>query len=110
MKYAIGLNAFHAKKRNSIKQEIYARLILYNFSERVIRKIKIKNLNKKYLYQVNFTRAFHILREFLNKKGRKNLPDVESLIAKEILPIRPGRSDPRKVKPKSVVCFTYRFD
>ena len=110
LKYAIGLNAFHAKKRNSIKQEIYARLILYNFSERVIRKIKIKNLNKKYLYQVNFTRAFHILREFLNKKGRKNLPDVESLIAKEILPIRPGRTDPRKVKPKSAVCFIYRFD
>lgn len=110
LKYAIGLNAFHAKKRNSIKQEIYARLILYNFSERVIRKIKIKNPNKKYLYQVNFTRAFHILREFLNKKGRKNLPDVESLIAKEILPIRPGRSDPRKVKPKSAVCFIYRFD
>ena len=110
LKYAIGLNAFHAKKRNSIIQEIYARLILYNFSERIIRKIKIKHLNTKYSYQINFTRAFHIVREFLNKKGRMNLPDVESLIAKEILPIRPGRSDPRKVKPKSAVCFIYRFD
>ena len=33
LKYAVGLNAFHAKNRNSIKQEIYAKLLFYNFSE-----------------------------------------------------------------------------
>ena len=32
LKYAIGLSALHSKKRESIKQEIYARLLLYNFS------------------------------------------------------------------------------
>lgn len=110
LKYAIGLNAFHAKKRNLIKQEIYARLLLYNFCERIVRKIKIPKKNAKYQYQINFTRSFHILREYLNKKGRKSLPNPESLIAKEILPVRPGRTDPRKVKPKSVICFNYRFD
>lgn len=35
LKYTIGLNAFHAKKRELIKQEIYARLILHNFCERI---------------------------------------------------------------------------
>ena len=108
--YAIGLNAFHAKKRNSIKQEIYARLILYNFCERVVRNIKIKDTKRKYEYQINFTNAFRILREFLKKKGKIHLPNVEVLIAKEILPIRPGRSDPRKIRPKSMVYFNYRFN
>ena len=43
------------------------------------------------------------------KKSGKPLP-VESLIAKEILPIRPNRSNIRDLKHKGVVCFNYRFD
>jgi len=109
LKYAIGLSALHSKKRESIKQEIYARLLLYNFSQRIIQKIKIKKRKRKHTYQVNFTRAFHIVREFLRKKSGKPLP-VESLIAKEILPIRPNRSNIRDLKHKGVVCFNYRFD
>ncbi len=109
LKYAIGLSALHSKKRESIKQEIYARLLLYNFSQRIIQKIKIKKRKTKHTYQVNFTRAFHIVREFLRKKSGKPLP-VESLIAKEILPIRPNRSNIRDLKHKGAVCFNYRFD
>lgn len=33
LKYAVGLTSFHAKKREYILQEIWARLILYNFCE-----------------------------------------------------------------------------
>ena len=111
LKYAIGLNAFHTKKRELIKQEIYARLILHNFCERIIRKIKISKKERKYQYQVNFTRAVHILRSFLKiKKGGKHPPDIESILSKEIEPIRPGLTNSRKIKPKSVVYFTYRFN
>lgn len=109
LKYAIGLSALHSKKRELIKQEIYARILLYNFSQRIIQKIKIKKKSTRYLYQVNFTRAFHIIRAFLRKKSGVPL-NVESLIAKEILPIRPNRSNTRPLKPKGVVCFNYRFD
>ena len=109
LKYAIGLSALHSKKRELIKQEIYARLILYNFSQRVIQKIQLKKQKRKYIYQVNFTRAFHIIREFLRKKSGKPL-HVESLIAKEILPVRPNRSNIRKSKTKAFVFFNYRFD
>lgn len=109
VKYAIGLNALHSKKRKLIQQEIYARLLLYNFSQRIIDKVKISEKYKhKYEYQINFTRAFHIIRTFLKKKGGD--PPLEHLIAKEILPIRPGRSDSRKVRSRTVVCFNYRFD
>lgn len=111
LKYAIGLNAFHAKKRELIKQEIYARLILHNFCERIIRKIKIPKKERKYHYQVNFTRSVHILRSFLRiKKVEKHPPDIESILSKDIEPIRQGRSSSRKIKPKSVVYFTYRFN
>lgn len=109
LKYAIGLSALHSKKRELIKQEIYARLILYNFSQRIIQKIKLKKHKRKYIYQVNFTRAFHIIREFLRKKSGKPL-NPELLIANEILPIRPNRSNVRNLKHKDVVCFNYRFD
>ena len=112
LKYAIGMNAFHAKNRNSIKQEIYARILLYNLSERIIRKVKpkkVKNRKKKYLYQINFTRAFHNTMTYLKIKDGESPPDIEAIIAKEIEPIRPGRSDPRKIRRPDMVFFTYRF-
>ena len=110
LKYAIGLNALHSKKRKLIKQEIYAKILLYNFCQRIIQEVKIPKREKRiYKYQINFTRAFHILKEFLIKRGGKN-PPVEDLIAKEILPIRPGRSNTRNVKSKTSLCFNYRYD
>ncbi|WP_423838512.1 transposase [Thomasclavelia cocleata] len=45
VKYALGLNALHSKKRKLIQQEIYARLILYNFCQRVVQVIKIPKYN-----------------------------------------------------------------
>ena len=112
LKYAVGLNAFHAKNRESIKQEIYAKLLFYNFSEKIIRKIKPKKQKKErlYLYAINSTRAFHNIRIYLKRKrGGKKPPDIESIISNEIEPIRPGRSDPRKVRKQASVHFIYRF-
>ncbi len=109
VKYAIGLHALHSKKRKLIKQEIYARLLLYNFCQRIVQDIKIVKKKTKYTYQVNFTKASHIMRRFLNKKT-SGKPPVENLIAKEILPVRPGRTNTRHVSAKKVVCFNYRFD
>ena len=43
------------------------------------------------------------------KRGGKWPPDIESLIANEIEPIRPDRSDPRKVRKQAPVHFVYRF-
>ena len=34
--------------------------------------------------------------------------DVYDLMLKYIEAVRPGRSDKRKMRPKSFVCFTYR--
>lgn len=109
VKYIIGLNSLHAKKKKLIQQEIYARLTLYNLTQRVIQKIKISKKKRKYVYQVNFTRSCHLIRKFLNKKGGK-IPPLENMLVKEILPIRPGRSHKRNVRAKTFVHFNYRFD
>lgn len=109
LKYAIGLTSFHSKKIDYLKQEIWARLILYNFCEAIIMKtVMNKRKNQtQHTYQINYTQAIHICRRFLAiKEGAP--PDVEKLISRELLPIRPGRKDPRKVKNQAAVSFLYR--
>ena len=110
IKYALDLNTLHSKKRNLIQQEIYAKLLLYNFCRRITREVNIKEKKRKFEYQLNFVRASHIIRHFLKEKSRKIPPHIESMIAKEILPIRRNRQNQRKVKPKSPVSFNYRYD
>ena len=58
--------------------------------------------------QVNFTIAIYICREYLRNKRNLSPPDVINLIEKHVLPVRPGRKDPRKVKPQASVSFLYR--
>lgn len=109
LKYSIGLTNFHSKKSDYIIQEIWARLILYNFCEAITTQTVLKQSNRKrkYVYQINYTRTIHICRYFLTIR-KEAPPDVESLISRELLPVRPGRSDPRKVKLQSAVSFLYR--
>ena len=107
LKYAIGLTHFHAKKTEYIKQEIWARLLLYNFCEAITTHVIInQEVNRKYVYQVNYTRAIRICCYFLRIKKARS--DIEKLIGHELLPVRPGRKDPRKVKTRSTVSFLYR--
>ena len=108
LKYAVGLTSFHSKKREYITQEIWARLILYNFCEIITAHVVINKCTQKHVYQVNYTFAIHICRYFISKMAEKSPPDVEALIRKEILPVRPGRHDPRKVDHKKAVSFLYR--
>ena len=112
LKYSADLSAVHARKRSSILQEIWARAILYNFCFIIIRELTRRKLqkNRKYEYVINITRAIHLIRDLLlNRKGGSPPPDLEALISKETLPLRPGRSDPRKVRNQSVIGFNYRF-
>ena len=108
LKYAIGLTSFHAKKVDYIKQEIFARLTLYNYCELITTHVIKNAANKDKTKQVNFTIAIYICREFLRQKRQLSPPAVIKLIEKNILPVRPNRKDPRKVKPQASVSFLYR--
>lgn len=108
LKYAVGLINFHAKKREYIVQEIFARMIMYNFAEMITSHVIISQADTRYAYQVNFTVAVLICRHFLQVPNNEPPPDVEALIRKNILPIRPNRKDNRKTRSKTAVCFVYR--
>ena len=108
LKYAIGLSCFHAKKIEYIYQEIFARLTLYNFCEIITTHVVIEQKDTKHAYQVNYTMAIHICQHFLRFHTDISPSGVEILIQKNLLPLRPGRSDPRKVKYRSFVSFLYR--
>jgi hypothetical protein len=108
LKYAVALTCFHSKKRAYILQEIFARIIMYNFAEMITSHVVISLSDTKHAYQVNFTVAIHVCRHFLRCWSNAPPPDVEALIRKNILPVRPGRKDNRKIRYKTAVSFLYR--
>ena len=44
----------------------------------------------------------------ISKMAEKSTPDVEALISKEMLPVRPRRHATRKVVHKKAVSFLYK--
>ena len=108
LKYTIGLAYFHSRKKQLIMQEIYARLILYNFCEIITGTIIVSQKDRKFIYQVNFTMAIYICIEFLRRKKSATQMDVIALINNYILPIRLGRNSPRYIKARTVTSFLYR--
>ncbi len=66
LKYALGLTRFHAKKPEYIVQEIWSRMILYNFCEIIATNAVVKQkAGCKHIYQLNHTHAMRIYCHFL---------------------------------------------
>jgi len=108
LKYAIGLTSFHSKRKERIVQEVFARIIMYNFAEMITLHAVISNGDTKHTYQVNFTVAIHICRHFLRTLNFAPLRDIEALISRNVLPVRPDRQGKRNIKTRSAVSFIYR--
>ena len=107
VKYTVGLRQFQCKKVEHVTQEIFARLLMYNFTEMITFHVIIQNKSRKYAYQANFSAAVHICRQFL--RGSVSPPHVEAMIAKHILPLRPGRSTIRNLNHIRFTGFYYRI-
>ena len=111
LKHTIGLNYYHAKKSDSILQEIYSRMVMYNFSQLVTNSAKIKRpkskRGRKFAYKINFSQSVQICREFLRNKIKCR--DVMELIEKYILPIRGGKDHPRTNSPRREIYFNFRL-
>ena len=108
LKYAVGLVNLHCKKEHFAYQEIYAAILMYNFYERVASYAVVKGKqSKEHLYQVNYTMAFTICKEYF--KNRRSFSTIIGDMLRYILPIRPDRADPRKAgHQKNFIAFTYR--
>lgn len=105
LKYAVGLTSFHSKKRKFIIQEVFARLVMYNFCQRIIMSAVSRRKRKKWEWQANFTMGIHICRDLFRCRGS---PDIERKLNRYILPIRPDRHDRRNMQAKGCVFFLYR--
>lgn len=106
LKYAIGLNHLHSRKKEFILQEIFAKLTMYNYCEKITRSIVVEeSVGNKHIYQVNISMAFHICLKYY-KSEKIN---IRELIKKYILPIRKDRAYPRKVRRRSFIHFNYRI-
>ena len=113
LKYSVDLNALHSKRRDFIKQEIWARMIMFNISMIIIDHVQDKKLEKKKRkleYKVNISMAIFFVKQYMIKRKDGDPPDLESLIALQILPIRPDRHYDRNVRPQGFVSFGYRFN
>ncbi len=108
LKYDIGLASFHSKKVEFILQEIYAKLIMYNFCELIISQTIIQD-NKKHIYKVNISVATKICLDFYRSIKNITPQTLETLIKRYISPVRPDRSFPRNTKSKSFNSFIYRI-
>lgn len=106
LKYTIGMLDFHSKKVMCIQQEIYAHLIIYNFAEMITSHVVIEKKQRKHTYKANFSVAVHICRLFY--RGKTTSPDLETIIAKNLISICPDRHQERNVTVKIFHGFLYR--
>jgi hypothetical protein len=111
LKHTIGAVNFHSKKLEYIEQEIWARLILFNFCTIITTHVVILEKDTKHVYQVNLAMAMKICHHFIRVREDRAPPDVdvEALIGNYTLPIRPGRSFARQHRFQLPASFCYRF-
>ena len=107
LKYTVGMLNFHSKKTACIKQEIYSHLIMYNFAETITSQVSVRKKQRKHTYKVNFSVAVHVCR--LYYRNKVTLPVLESIIAKNLIPIRINRHNDRDLpKKRAYHGFLYR--
>lgn len=109
LKYHVGLIAFHSKKKDCVTQEIFASLIMYNFSMLITENILIDDdKHNKYRSRVNYATAIHICIAFF-RCSNVSPSNLEKLIARNKCPIRHERNAVRKTRYHSAIPFNYRL-
>ena len=109
LKYHVGLIAFHSKKKDCVIQEIFARLIMYNFSMLITENILIdNNKHNKYRSKVNYAVAIHICITFY-RCNNVSPSHLRKLIARNKCPVRHNRNAFRKTRYHSAIPFNYRL-
>ena len=108
-KHVLGLEAVHSKKLECIMQEIYAQLIMYNFSMYIAAGLQPEQKKRKHPVQINYTQALKICMYFFRLAADISPPDIEALILQFVLPVRRGRSYQRKAATAVGIGFNYRL-
>jgi hypothetical protein len=107
VKLNCALTSFHSVKRDFIIQEVYARLIMYNFTSLIASVVKIKDNPKfKHEHKISFANAAKTSRMYF--KINMSVETLETLIRKYIIPIRDDRRYERNVRSQTVLPLNTR--
>ncbi len=97
------------QKKDCMIQEIFASIIMYNFSMLITENIFIDDdKHNKYRSKVNYAVAVHICINFF-RSDHVSPSHLEKLIARNMCPVRPDRNVPRKTHYHSAIGFNYRL-
>lgn len=107
LKYTVGLMRLHSKKVMNILQEIFANLIMYNFAETITSHVFVQKKQRKYTYKANFSVSACVCKVFF--QGDISPPELEAVVARNLIPIRPDRHRERAPSAKTFQGFLYRI-
>lgn len=112
LKHATGMLHFHSKKPELLKQEIFARLTLYNAGIFIANaasdenRLKKRTLYNKYLYEIDYSAAIKLTRKYLLLDKKL---DLIRLLMKYIHPVKEAfRHYKRPLRGISAIRFHYR--
>lgn len=110
LKYTIGAKCFHSRKDRFIEQELFAHTVMYNLVSALVEQIYIESKpGEKHPKKVDFKMATFCIREYL---FHRTIPTYEELllnIKDYIHSVIPDRRDERKIRPPTLIPFTYRI-
>ena len=106
LKYGVELNFFHSIKRPFLNQEIYSKLILYNFISLIVSCVEVPFTGTKYKYSVSFSDAIYLCRDYLNRNLSYN--NISQLLLLSKTPIRPDRIYPRNIRSQRLRTLQHR--
>lgn len=105
LKYAGNMVHIHSIKSDFLIQEIYGKLTLYNFSSCITKAItKRENVSTTHKYNFNHTQ----MQKFVRLYVIGVVKDLEKLINRFLVPVRPGRKFKRILRRQSAEPLFYR--
>lgn len=106
LKYALSLVYLHSVNRELIIQEVFAKIIMYNFASLIhsygeqMRKILEKKKSTKYQYHISFSDTIPIAKELLKRRIKNNI--IKNLLLSHLTATRQAKPSTRRVKSQTV--------
>lgn len=110
LKYALGAMVVHSKKADFVMQELYAKVIMFNFCQSIAMHVKVEQKKSwKYKKKLNTKMAINTCMTFWRSPEEIAPKDLEKLLLKHLVPIREGRKSPRKPATKATASLNHKI-
>ena len=115
LKHAAGMLHFHSKKPELIKQEIYARLTIYNLGIFLANQAADENRRRmrrsknKYNYEIDFSTALRTATKYFRKYWDVDPSEIIKLLSRYVHAVKDRfRQFPRPLRGIGAISFSYR--